>query len=260
MASERYCIKSVTKQVDRQAHTKTSPTTSFFTIVFEGAQWFEKLLGCIYPHAHQILIAEGAVRIMSEIKGYYRSRDTTCEIVKKFPDPEGKIKFIQVERPWKDKVEMKNELLKLVTGDILWQIDVDEFYSAYDIERIRDVFGNNPEIDIVTFQANHFWKDEQHVITGGKWDIVWVRCWRNSKDVQPFRTHGWPYRDGKPYLPDSFPTIHLEEKIRQHYGYSQMDNERTMIDKVEFYIRRSTDARLKKVEQEDLELWLKKKT
>jgi len=229
-----------------------TPTITFFMIVFEGEDFIEKTLRCIYPHAHQILIAEGAVQLMAKVKGYHRSRDRTVEKILNFPDPKRKIIFIQKASAWEDKAEMKNMLIKLATGDILWQVDVDEMYHGEDIERVRKIFKDNPDVDIVSFQAFHFWKDTSHIIVGDKWDRYEPRVWRRKGDLE-YRYHNYPHRDGKPYLPENFREYRIGERIRYHYGYIR--REQAIRDKIEFMKKRD-DERYQREYEEDLKLWL----
>ena len=60
---------------------------SFLMIVFEGEDYLEANLKQIYPHAHRIVIAEGAVELMAKVKGYYRSKDKTCHRAQRVTAP-----------------------------------------------------------------------------------------------------------------------------------------------------------------------------
>ena len=69
---------------------------SFGIIVVNGEPFIKYNLENLYPHAHEILIVEGAVekfKHASTPDGH--SLDNTVKIIKEFPDPENKIKLIQ---------------------------------------------------------------------------------------------------------------------------------------------------------------------
>lgn len=226
----------------------------FFMIVFEGADYLEANLRQIYPHAHQILIAEGAVELMAKIKGYFRSRDETVRIINKFSDPEHKIRLLQVDRPWKNKVEMKNELLKHLKAEILWQVDVDEFYTHGHIERIRENFRKDKSLDVATFTALHFWKDLDHYRwDGGRWKTKNLRVFRRRGKIS-FRFHGFPDRDGKPYSAKYFKAKDFGT-IRFHYGYVR--SRQKIEDKIKFMCLR--DPKLAESYRKNLEEWLRGK-
>jgi len=231
---------------------KKTPTISFFMIVFEGADLIENTLKCIYPHAYEILIAEGAVELMAKVKGYHRSKDGTVEKILNFPDPERKIILIQKPSAWKDKAEMKNMLIKLATGNILWQVDVDEMYLAEDIKRIRKIFKDNPNIDIVSFQAYHFWKDTSHIVIGDKWDRYEPRVWRRKGDLE-YKYHNYPHRDGKPYTSENFAEYKINKRIRFHYGYVR--NKKVIESKICFMSMRDK-GKYQEEYKRDLEFWV----
>src|SRR4030042_6503592 len=116
-------------------------------IVVNGEPFIRYNLENLYPHAHEILIVEGAVekfRHAATPDGH--SLDRTVEIIKNFPDPQGKIKLIQRDGFWPEKDEMSNAYMAICTGDYIWQGDVDEFYKSADIEKIRRLLSENPDI------------------------------------------------------------------------------------------------------------------
>ncbi len=206
---------------------------TFSIIAFEGEDYIEKCLKAVYVEAYQIIIAEGAVKLMADSKGYYQSRDKTIELIKNFPDPEKRIKLIQVDRPWRDKAEMKQAILIQSDGDIYFQVDVDEFYHQEDIHKIKDAF-NDPTVDMVTFGAYHFWKDLSHIIIGGKWDGRNPRVWRIKGNME-YKDHHYPHRDGTVYTEKHFKAVNLG-KLRYHYGYVRP--EKVIEDKIKFMSQR----------------------
>jgi len=104
------------------------------------------------------------------------SVDNTAEIVKNFPDPLGKIKFIQYGLLKEQKTDL--ELGKIFMqhfepGDwILWT-DADEIYSAKLFERVRTLVQcRRPSPGKIGIYKLNFWGDFKHVIysdTRGCW-------------------------------------------------------------------------------------------
>ncbi len=211
---------------------------SFIVIVFEGGDYLKQCLEQIYPHAWEILIAEGAVRHMANLKGYWRSKDDTIDIIKKFPDPENKIHFSQINnRPWKDKAEMKLVLLRESTGHIIWQVDHDEFYKHQDIKQVIQEFIDDASLDLVETLQYHFWRDFSHHRMDGKWgQCKFTRIWRKRGSLD-WTYHDCPHRDGKPYRGNYFKGKQMG-RILYHYGYVRKIE--SVSDKIEFLSSRDT--------------------
>ena len=228
---------------------------SFFIIVFEGADYLRECLTQLYPYAWEILVAEGAVQLMADHKGYYRSQDGTLEILDTFPDPEKKIKIFKIEkRPWKDKAEMKHVLLKESEGHIIWQVDSDEFYKHDDIRMVIQEFIDDASLDLIESYAYHFWRDYDHCRMDGKWgQCKFTRVWRKRGRLT-WTYHDFPHRDGKPYKSTNFKGKNLG-RIRYHYGYVR--EEESVFDKIEFMSMRDTQKN--KVYHQEYNEWLEGK-
>ena len=52
------------------------------------------------------------------------------------------------------------------TGDYLWQVDIDEFYLAADMERVLAMLAADPAIDAMTFAQITFWGGLDYVADG----------------------------------------------------------------------------------------------
>jgi len=123
-------------------------------IVLNGEPFIKYNLQSLYPHAHEIIIVEGAVeKFAHAATSDGHSVDDTVSIIKLFPDPENKIKLIQKEGFWSEKDEMSNAYMEACTGNYIWQVDVDEFYKASDIEAIRTILINDQDITRVDFKS-----------------------------------------------------------------------------------------------------------
>ncbi len=136
-------------------------------IVINGEPFIRYNLESLYPHAHEIIVVEGAVeRYRHAATPDGHSRDRTVEIIKKFPDPEGKIKLVQRNGFWPEKDDMANAYLQCCSGDYVWQVDVDEFYRAEDIEKVRSILEFNTDISRVDIKSVIFWRSFSAVIQG----------------------------------------------------------------------------------------------
>lgn len=110
---------------------------AFGMIVFEGDYFLSQVLTQIYPFASQILIAEGPVTYFQQL-GRETSTDNTNNILKNFPDPDGKL--IVVKGQYKEKDEQCRAYLQHLDPDTdyLWSIDADEVYKTIDIQKVID--------------------------------------------------------------------------------------------------------------------------
>ena len=93
------------------------PLVSVGMIVLNGGKWIEESLRSVYdwPHCHEIVIVEGAIRAFADKADGGRSTDDTYEKIMAFPDPEGKIRVIRscdekADGLWIDKREQRNRL------------------------------------------------------------------------------------------------------------------------------------------------------
>ena len=116
-----------------------SVNITFGIIVLNGEPFTRYCIRALYPHAHEIIIAEGAcegARNIATADGH--SRDGTLELlrrIKRLEDPENKITIVTAEDEghtdgfWPgEKHEQCRAFAKRATGNYLWQVDIDEFY------------------------------------------------------------------------------------------------------------------------------------
>ena len=113
----------------------------------------------LYPHAHEIIVVEGGSRKAASFAPDGHSTDGTLEVLNAFKqeeDPEDKLTVITREGFWSEKDEQSQAYAKVATGSWLWQIDVDEFYTHADIEKIKSVLRENPDVTAVSFRQRPF--------------------------------------------------------------------------------------------------------
>jgi FkbM family methyltransferase len=139
------------------------PKFSFVTIVLNGMPFLEHALRAVYDFAHEIIIVEGAVtncRFAAQPDG--SSVDGTVECIRRFPDPQKKIRLLQ--GAWPEKCEMQNAALSLVTGDYVWLMDADEIYRRADLAKIAELLRRDPDITQVNVIPDNFWKGFDHLM------------------------------------------------------------------------------------------------
>ena len=139
---------------------------SYVMVVLNGEPFIKFQLQSIYKHAHEIIIVEGAYKKFSFAAKEFRSKDKTISIIENFPDPKKKIKLIKKKIFYDDKKEMCNEFMKYITGDVLWQIDVDEFYDENTHKYVKQIFSKDDLLDQVSFTFYDYYKTFDWIING----------------------------------------------------------------------------------------------
>jgi glycosyltransferase involved in cell wall biosynthesis len=154
------------------------PKVSFGMIVLNGEPFLLPNLRALYPFAHEIIVAEGASpKAAHAATPDGHSTDATLAVLREFQkneDPQGKLKVVVAEDEghpsgfWPgEKSQQSQAYAKRITGDWLWQIDVDEFYHPEDIDAILRYLAAHPDVTCVTFPAYHFWGGFDYVVEGG---------------------------------------------------------------------------------------------
>jgi hypothetical protein len=152
------------------------PRVTFGMIVLNGNPFIKYNLRSIYPFAHQIIVVEGACPAASNVatlEGH--SIDGTLDELKRFKaneDFEDKLIIITAEsvgKPngfWLEKTEMSQAYAEKATGNYLWQVDSDEFYSEQDIQAILALLANRPSISQISFKTINFWGGLEYKVDG----------------------------------------------------------------------------------------------
>ena len=139
------------------------PKFSFVTIVLNGMPFIEHALQAVYDFAHEIIIVEGAVtNCLFAANPDGSSIDGTVECIRRFPDPQKKIRLIQGS--WPEKCEMHNAALAQVTGDYIWLMDSDEIYRREDLAKVSEMIRREPAITQINFIPDNFWKGFDHLM------------------------------------------------------------------------------------------------
>jgi len=207
---------------------------SFGMIVFEGDYVLKECLEQIYPHAHQIVIAEGPVKFWQS-KGRNTSSDKTNEILDSFPDPDNKI-FV-VHGQYDEKDDQCNAYMSLLKEDTdyLWMVDSDEVYKTEDILKTIN-FLKEHQPTSVGVQSCTFYGGFEDYLTGFEQNVDnFIRIFKYEKGCT-WLTHRPPTmkysskHDLKHINSDSF--YNMTGVMMYHYSYVF---DRQVKNKAEYY-------------------------
>jgi len=188
------------------------PRITFGIIVLNGEPFIRYTLRALYPHAHEIIVVEGATHGAKNVAtpdGH--SRDTTLETlrqVKAEEDPDDKLIIITRDGFWSEKDEMSQAYANRATGDYLWQVDVDEFYMPHDIQTVITMLRNEPTITAVSFKTLTFWGAPDYIVDG--WYL------RRGAEIY-HRLFKWG--EGYSYVTHRPPTVHDSRSQSMHDLY-----------------------------------------
>ena len=125
----------------------------------------------LYDQVDKIIVIEGAVQNKvdaGQATPDGHSLDRTVEIindVKANKDPENKITFVQIDRPWNDLEELKNTFFQYMQdGDWMLITDADEFIMPDVVDKLRLGISMEPTAtEFVPAGFYHFWRDAWHI-------------------------------------------------------------------------------------------------
>ena len=184
------------------------PKITFGIIVLNGEPFTRFCIRALYPYAHEIIVVEGASPLAASIaRPDGHSRDGTLELLRQLKedeDPEDKLTIITAEDSgyrdgfWPgEKDEQSQAYAERCTGDWLWQVDIDEFYSESAMTGVIDMLRENPEISGASFRTINFF---------GGIDIVTDSCYLRSGAGNYRRLFKWG--KGYSYVTHRPPTVH----------------------------------------------------
>lgn len=198
--------------------SESETTITFGIIVLNGEPFTRYTFRALYPHAHEIIIVEGASpggRYVADKDGH--SNDGTLDILRKLKkneDPEDKLIIVTAEDEgyptgfWPgEKDEQSRAYAKRATGDYLWQVDSDEFYKDKDIKTVKRLLEQDSTISAVSFKQKQFW---------GGFDYL-VDSWYLKRGGEEFhRLFKW--EKGYEYVTHRPPTVYDAEGIDTRKG------------------------------------------
>ncbi|MDR3574707.1 MAG: glycosyltransferase family A protein [Anaerolineaceae bacterium] len=196
----------------------TNPRISFGIIVLNGDPFVKYCLRSIYPYAYEIIVVEGGhedAKSVCTSDGH--SIDGTVNSLSEFKkeeDPENKVKIITKTGFWekrdelgRDRTPQSRAYAEIATGDYLWQVDIDEFYCAEDMEKIIKLLSDDPTITVLSFTMLNFYARPGYLING----------WKFKKNIEVYRVFKWQkdYR----YVTHEPPTVFDENGIDLRKGH-----------------------------------------
>jgi glycosyltransferase involved in cell wall biosynthesis len=220
---------------------------TFFTILLDGMPFLPYLADLLLPVAHEWFFVEGATRPVkctrhcalppawSYDPATGLSTDGTKEYLDQLAARDPRVKVIRPAAGiWNGKVEMVNSFLPAVTGDYLWELDVDEFFTPEAVRKTIALMDADPAKTCARFYCYYFFGDTNTVTERsglGNEYFSWYRCWRYRPDAF-FRRHEPPEyvvkarRFGMPYLRNLSKYNVLERDVTEaagilmyHYAY-----------------------------------------
>jgi hypothetical protein len=174
----------------------------FSMIVFNGNYILDAILDTLYPFGYKIVIVEGPVGYYVA-KGHRHSTDGTIELIRSYPDPEGKIHLVSGQ--WSEKDEMVNSVWAYVPEDtdFIWHVDDDECHYPHTIQEVIDVLETG-KWDSISFRSWAFFGGFDRVFDESSYEQGFE--FHRVKRVQPgsrWKTHRPPticaIGDGKPW-------------------------------------------------------------
>ena len=144
------------------------PRITFGIIVLNGEPFMRYTLRSLYPFAHEIIVVEGAVeaaRGVASADGH--SRDGTLATLRDFKaneDPDEKLIIVTRAGFFSEKDEMSQAYAQRATGDVLWQVDVDEFYQPADMRAVIEMLRADESITAMSFPTLTFWGAPDYVV------------------------------------------------------------------------------------------------
>lgn len=124
----------------------------------------------LYDKVDKIIVIEGAVQnkvAAEQATPDGHSLDRTVDIIKDVKankDPDNKIVFVQIDRPWEHLEEIKNTFFQYMQeGDWMLITDADEFIMPEVMDKLRESIALEPWATEFVPTFYHFWKDRRFV-------------------------------------------------------------------------------------------------
>lgn len=200
----------------------------------------------LYDKVDKIIVIEGAVQSKVDAKQATpdgHSLDRTVEIIKDIKvnkDPDKKIIFVQIDRPWASLEELKATFFQYMQeGDWMLITDADEFIMPEIVDDLRTAISMEPHAtEFVPAGFYHFWRDANHIRKpSGDWGQQHQRFIRFQPGLQ-YQNH--PVARDKDGVCTYFDPRYLARRFVLpsfrvfHYSYCK-DSDEDIAKKKEFY-------------------------
>lgn len=227
---------------------------SLAAICLNEAEFIGHWLAYHYASFDRILLCEGTDRNYPSqaITPDGLSVDRTADIIRAFPDPDGKIRFFQYgwagEAGSHDarvpaKIILRNVYARHLQDGYAFTLDVDEFLHPDHVRALVAEMDRTPELNAYAIPPLHLWQTPACFITGGYADIPHTRLYRwragSSYQVNHNRPSG---PDGRP-LTAGYKigglVVHngkLRDPAMIHYGFCE--SKASMATNAQYYRNR----------------------
>ena len=150
------------------------PAITFGMIVLNNEPFSRFSIQQVLSVAHEVIVVEGstpASRKLADQEGH--SVDGTLETIRRLAERDSRIRLVQAEDEghpdgmWPgEKTEMSQAYAKRATGDWLWQLDGDEFYSDENIRTVISWLKRPDAADAYSFHQKTYWGSPDYVVDG----------------------------------------------------------------------------------------------
>jgi hypothetical protein len=227
-------------------------------ICLNEEEFIEAWLRYHYMSFDRILICEGAARNYprAAVTAAGLSRDATAQIIRSFPDPEGKIRLFQ--HGWAGpevstddrvpaKMELRNVYAEHIDDGFAFTLDVDEFLHPYHVRELVAEMEQDPTILAYAIPQLHLWGSTRRYITGGYADVPHSRLYRWRRGSRYLANHNWPSSPEGNLLTANWkrPPLRVSDgrlcaPAIVHYGFCERKS--SMAEKNLYYINRGEAA------------------
>lgn len=207
----------------------------------EAFIWYA--LKSIYNEVDYIRVVEGAVENQVNATEDGHSTDNTVKIIKDFmenEDPDNKVSLIQVDRPWKNLEEIKQQFIKQnVIGEWNLIVDGDEQYIPSDVKLLKKLIELYPTASEFIPNFLHFYGDFEHIAKPvPEWQPQHQRFYRYQPGMQ-YKSHPIVTdKDGQctyfsPHY--QYRRFVVKDWYVWHYGYSRPNMREVLQKKQKYY-------------------------
>lgn len=138
----------------------------------------------------------------------YLSIDGTKEYLDNINDD--RLTVYRINRLWDGKVEMVNVFLPKIQESLLWELDIDEFYSKDQIEGVYRLFNEKDSLESCLWWTYFF--------VGPRLICLGENCWSNQNDEW---RRIWKFRPGMYFSRHEPPILMENERIVGEKSYNQ---------------------------------------
>lgn len=203
----------------------------FFTLVLDGMPFIRWHYGqfCQLKCDWKWTVVEGVAAPVADTSWCKPieprlSNDGTSDYLDFVSSRDDRVKWIKQPR-WRGKAEMVNTALGRHNHEcILMQVDVDELWTAEQIDRICDLFSNDKARTHAFYYCRYFPAFQVETKTkntyGNNEGYEWIRTWRYFPCMK-FKTHEPPIMTGSRLRPNAFKHKEtLDAGLQfQHFAY-----------------------------------------